>query len=99
MKSLYDTYIQTIPKFANETPTYPSWFEPHVMRWLQEYEENSLTFVENAVKADKQEGVSKPNTLDICNYGSSFSLPSMETNHSPSRYLMYSATYIKAMSW
>ena len=35
------------------------------MRWLQEYEENSLTFVENAVKADKQEGVSKPNTVEI----------------------------------
>ena len=38
------------------------------MRWLQEYEENSLTFVENAVKADKQEGVSMPNILDIHAY-------------------------------
>lgn len=72
VKSLYDTYVQTIPKFVNETPTYPSWFEPHVMRWLQEYEENSLTFVENAVKADKQEGVSKLNTLDILTYGNKF---------------------------
>ena len=59
VKTLYDTYVQKIPKFADETPTYPSWFEPHVMRWFQEYEENSLTFVENAVKADKQEGVSQ----------------------------------------
>ena len=70
------------------------------MRWLQEYEENSLTFVENAVKADKQEGVSNPNTLDIyaciCN---KFSLPSMETSLSPSRFLMCSATCTKATSW
>ena len=65
VKSLYDTYVQKIPKFANETPTYPSWFEPHVMRWFQEYEENSLTFVENAVKADKQEGVSNINSLYV----------------------------------
>ena len=58
VKNLYDTYVQKIPKFANQTPTYPSWFEPHMMRWFEEYEENSLTFVENAVKSDKLEGVS-----------------------------------------
>jgi len=50
--------VQKIPKFATQTPTYPSWFEPHMMRWFEEYEENSLTFVENAVKGDKLEGVS-----------------------------------------
>ena len=42
------------------------------MRWLQEYEENSLTFVENAVKADKQEGVSRLNCpWHVHNYGNS----------------------------
>lgn len=56
--------MQTIPKFADQTPTYPSWFKPHVMCWLQEYEENSLAFVENGVNADKQEGVSKWTALD-----------------------------------
>ncbi|XP_065909991.1 protein unc-13 homolog A-like isoform X2 [Dysidea avara] len=59
VKNLYDTYVQKIPKFANQTPTYPSWFEPHMMRWFEEYEENSLTFVENAVKSDKLEGFAK----------------------------------------
>jgi len=57
VKDLYDTYVQKIPKLANQTPTYPSWFEPHIMRWFEEYKENSLTFVENAVKTDKLEGV------------------------------------------
>ena len=82
--------MQKIPKFANETPTYPSWFEPHVMRWFQEYEENSLTFVENAVKADKLEGVSQT-PFDTCMPTEFFSLPNMGINLSPSRHLMCSA--------
>ena len=98
VKSLYDTYVQKIPKFANETPTYPSWFEPHVMRWFQEYEENSLTFVENAVKADKQEGVSQT-PFDTCMATEFFSLPNMGTNLSPSQRSMCSAIYSKATSW
>ena len=38
----------------------PSWFEPFIMLWLEENDDQSMEYMYNAIDKDKKEGVKLP---------------------------------------
>ncbi|VDK78186.1 unnamed protein product [Dibothriocephalus latus] len=56
VKWFYKTHIAEVPEMQNQTPSYPLWFEPFVMQWLNENDEISMDFLRNAYQRDKKDG-------------------------------------------
>lgn len=56
VKWLYITYCKDVPQLKGKVPEYPTWFEPFVMQWLNDNDEESLKQVKAAFQRDKSDG-------------------------------------------
>lgn len=56
VKWFYNNYVKDVPPLKDCIPEYPMWFETFVIQWLNENEEQSLTFTRTAFIRDKKDG-------------------------------------------
>ncbi|CAF3956356.1 unnamed protein product [Rotaria sp. Silwood1] len=69
VKEFYDTSVKIIPEAKNTVPEYPKWFEPFVIRWLNENGDMSMEYLHNALEKDRQTGFQQ--TSEHCLFSSS----------------------------
>lgn len=50
-------YVKDVPPYKDTVPEYPAWFEPFVMQWLNENDDNSLEYLHGAYNRDKKDKV------------------------------------------
>ena len=53
VKVFYESTVRDLPSMRGQIPEYPRWFLPCTRRWLQVYQKEAISFVDNAWDDDR----------------------------------------------